>query len=203
MAIIVDKEQKTKDIAIACTDLLLDKGLKNLRISDIATTAGIGKGTVYDYFANKEAVVFEIIRNLIIEHQNDLSKRSDKSTSSRQKTFYLFDFYLCEYKDYHKHLEVYKEYLDATIASKNPAMYKFNQECIGFIQQILSSIIEEGVNNKELKSVAKDFIEAMIATERGFMMLGWTENKCYKHKFEHYINTLFDLVEIKPWEHYY
>jgi AcrR family transcriptional regulator len=197
MAIIVDKEQKKKDIAVACTDLLLDKGLKNLRISDIATTAGIGKGTVYDYFANKEEVVFEIIRNLIIEHQNDLSERSDKDTSCRQKVFYLFDFYLCEYKDYSKHLEVYKEYLDATIASKNPAMYAFNNECIGFIQQILSTIIEDGINNKALMPAANECIEGMIATERGFMMLGWTENKCYKQNFKNYINTLFDLLETK------
>lgn len=198
MAIIVDKEQKRKDIAIACTDLLLDKGLKNLRISDIATTAGIGKGTVYDYFANKEAVVFEIIRNLIVEHQHDLSERSDDNTPCRQKIFYLFDFYLCKYKDYHKHLEVYKEYLDATIASKNPAMYAFNNECIVFIQQILSTIITQGINKKELKPIASEFIESLIATERGFMMLGWTENKCYKNKFKNYINTLFDLIEIKP-----
>ncbi len=198
MAIIVDKKQKRKDIAVACTDLLLDKGLKNLRIADIAKTAGIGKGTVYDYFANKEAVVFEIIRNLIVEHQHDLSERSDENTSCRQKVLYLFDFYLCEYKDYSKHLEVYKEYLDATIASKNSVMYAFNHECIGFIQQILSAIIEDGITNKELLSTSSELIEGMIATERGFMMLGWTENKCYKHKFTHYINTLFDLIEIKP-----
>ena len=198
MAIIVDKEQKKKDIAVACTDLLLDKGLKNLRISDIATTAGIGKGTGYDYFANKEAVVFEIIRNLMIEHQHELSERSDKNTSCRQKVFYLFDFYLCEYKDYTKHLEVYKEYLDATIASKNSAMYAFNHECIDFIQQILSTIIDEGVNNGELDSVAHDFVEGMIATERGFMLLGWTMNKCYKQNFKNYINSLFDVIETKP-----
>ncbi len=197
MAIIVDKEQKKKDIAIACTDLLLDKGLKNLRISDIAITAGIGKGTVYDYFASKEELVFEIIRNLIVEHQQDLSKRSDENTSSRQKVLHLFDFYLCEYKDYTKHLEVYKEYLDATIASKNPAMYAFNIECIGFIQQILSAIIEEGIANKELNNTANKFIEGIIATERGFMLMGWTENKCHKQNFKNYINTLFDLIEIE------
>ena len=195
MAIIVDKEQKRKDIAVACTDLLLDKGLKNLRISDIAMTAGIGKGTVYDYFANKEAVVFEIIRNLIVEHQQDLRERSDKNTSCRQKIFYLFDFYLCEFKDYTKHLEVYKEYLDATIASKNTSMYAFNNECIQFLKQILAEIIEDGINKKELKAIARQCMDGMIATERGFMMMGWTENKCYKDNFKNYINTLFDLIE--------
>lgn len=54
MAIIVDKDKKRRDIAIACTELLLEKGLKNLTVAEIAKTAGIGKGTVYEYFSKKK-----------------------------------------------------------------------------------------------------------------------------------------------------
>jgi TetR/AcrR family acrAB operon transcriptional repressor len=47
MAIKVDKDKKRRDIAVACTELLLEKGIKDLTITEIAKTAGIGKGTVY------------------------------------------------------------------------------------------------------------------------------------------------------------
>ena len=44
--------QKRKDIALACKELFFQNGISNLTISKIATTAGVGKGTIYDYFKN-------------------------------------------------------------------------------------------------------------------------------------------------------
>lgn len=195
MAIIVDKEKKRRDIAIACTDLLLEKGLKKLTISEIAKTAGIGKGSVYDYFEHKESVVFEIIRNLIQEHHEGLKAHTTQNTSCREKALYLFDFYLCEFKDYNQHLEVYKEYIAATLSNGNLSMSEFNQECTNFIQQILTAIIQEGIAKGELKPVAENLIMAMLASERGFLVMGWTENRQFKQQFKKYINILFDLIE--------
>ena len=197
MAIIVDKDKKRKNIAIACTELLLEKGIKNLRVSEIAKTAGIGKATVYDYFENKEAVVFEIIRNLIKEHQKDLISRSDEKTSCKQKVLYLFDFYLCEYKDYKKHLEMYKEYISVTLAMDTDAMSAFNYECTEFLKKILTDIINEGIRKGEIIPRAKQLITGIMATERGFMLTNWTENRNLKSDFKTYINTLFDLIETK------
>jgi len=37
-------------------------GFVNISISQIAKTAGIGKGTVYEYFNNKEDIVFSMKR---------------------------------------------------------------------------------------------------------------------------------------------
>ena len=56
MAIIVDKEKKRSDIACSCMEILLQYGIKNLTISQIAKTAGVGKGTIYEYFENKEDI---------------------------------------------------------------------------------------------------------------------------------------------------
>lgn len=197
MAIIVDKQKKRTDIAVACTELLLEKGLKNLRIAEIAKTAGIGKGTVYEYFDNKEALVFEIIRTLMNEHHNILIARSDEKTPCKQKVFYLFDFFLCEYKDYSKQLEVYKEFIAATLSCNDAAMRSFNCECTDFIKDILSHIIQEGIEKEEINPVANTLIDGIIATERGFMLNSWMTSQNNKQELKNYINTLFDLIEIK------
>ena len=68
MAIIVDKIQKRKDIALACKELFFQNGINDLTISQVAKTAGVGKGTIYDYFKNKEDIVFEIVNILMVEH---------------------------------------------------------------------------------------------------------------------------------------
>lgn len=198
MAIIVDKDKKRRDIAIACTDLLLEKGLKKLTVSEIAKTAGIGKGTVYEYFPSKEAVVFEIIRNVIKEHQQDLIARSNNNTSCRQKVLYLFDFSLCQYKDYSKHLDVYKEYVSVTLAENNMEdMNDFNRECSSFFKQILTDIIQDGIDKGELVPESVNLIGGLMAADKGLLLKSWSENSDNKPELISFIDTLFNLIEIK------
>jgi TetR/AcrR family acrAB operon transcriptional repressor len=197
MAIKVDKNKKRRDIAIACTELLLVKGIKNLTITEIAKTAGIGKGTVYDYFSNKEEIVFEIIRNFIEKHHHNLLSQSDKNTSTKQKIFYLFDFFLSEYKHYEKHLDVFREYLSVTLSSKCSPMIEFNRECSGFIKNILEDIIEEGIKKGEINEASRKLVDGIMKAERGYMVIAWAEGRDLTQEFKEYIDTLFDLIEIK------
>jgi len=197
MAIKVDKDKKRRGIAGACTELLLEKGMKNLTITEIAKTAGIGKGTVYDYFNNKEEIVFEIIRKFIEEHQHNLLSQSDQKTSTKQKILYLFDFFLSEYKPYEKHLDVYREYLSVTLSSKCSPMLEFNRECSGFIRNILEDIIEEGIEKGEISEVSRSLIDGIMRAERGYMVVAWAEGRDLRIEFKEFIDTLFDLIEIK------
>jgi TetR/AcrR family acrAB operon transcriptional repressor len=197
MAIKVDKDKKRRDIAVACTELLLEKGIKNLTITEIAKTAGIGKGTVYDYFSNKEEIVFEIIRNFIEKHHQNLLSNSDQKTSTKQKILYLFDFFLSEHKAYDKHLDVFREYLSVTLSSKCSPMLEFNRECADFIKNILEDIIEEGIKKGEIKDVSRNLIDGIIKSERGYMVMAWAEGRDLKKDFKEYMDTLFDLIEIK------
>ncbi|MBN1375089.1 MAG: TetR/AcrR family transcriptional regulator [Dehalococcoidia bacterium] len=59
---IVDKEQKRIEIARKTMPLLAKYGFENIPIRKITAEAGIGKGTFYNYFTNKEDVLNEIIR---------------------------------------------------------------------------------------------------------------------------------------------
>jgi len=197
MAIIVDKYKKRRDIATACTDLLLEKGFRCITISEIAKTAGIGKGTVYDYFRNKEEIVFEIIRIFIEDHHRILQTRGDINTTTKQKVFYLFDFFLCEYEPYEKHLEVYKEYICVTLSTKIGAMHDFNRECSKFLKDILKNIIEEGIQKGEIKECARHLIDGIMKAERGYIVISWTEDRDLRNDFKDYINALFKLIEVE------
>lgn len=197
MAIKVDKDKKRRDIAVSCTELLFEKGINNLTITEIAKTAGIGKGTVYDYFGNKEEIVFEIFRNFIEELQQDIQKHANSQISSKQKVFLLFDFFLCESKPYEKHLDVFREYLSISLSSKNQQMIDFNNECSVFVKNILEQIIESGIENGEISATSRQLVDGIIKVERGYMIISWVEAKDLRAEFKDYINTLFDLVEIK------
>ena len=55
------KINKRKAIAKSTCDLFITKGFVNISISEIAKVAGIGKGTIYEYFTNKEDIIFELM----------------------------------------------------------------------------------------------------------------------------------------------
>ncbi len=59
---IVDKEQKRIDIARKTMPLLAKYGYENTPIRKITAEVGIGKGTFYDYFTDKEDILNEIIQ---------------------------------------------------------------------------------------------------------------------------------------------
>ncbi len=53
---IVDKEAKKMEILHAAMQVFAQKGVVKTKIIDIATTAGVGKGTIYEYFRSKEEI---------------------------------------------------------------------------------------------------------------------------------------------------
>jgi AcrR family transcriptional regulator len=197
MAIIVDKVQKRRDIALSCNDLLLEKGIKKLTIAEVAKTAGVSKGSIYDYFENKEDIVFEIISSHREGYESELNDKINPDDATREKIFLLFDFILNDNEDFEKHQNIYKEYMSIDIAGECTNMCKFDNECAVFFRTILTKFIEEGISRGELISSSKDLIEGLLAVEKGFLVTKWTENKDVKEDFRMFLNTVFDLIEVK------
>ena len=197
MAIIVDKVQKRRDIALSCNDLLLEKGIKKLTIAEVAKTAGVSKGSIYDYFENKEDIVFEIIRSHINNYQKELNEKITSNLTTREKVFLLFGFILDENENFEKHQNIYKEYMSIDIAGENHNMCAFDNECADFFKTILNLFIKDGINNGELIDVSINLINGLLAVEKGFLVIKWTENKDVKQDFRIFLNTIFDLIEVK------
>jgi len=53
---IVDKEAKKMEILHAAMQVFAKKGVVKTKMIDIATTAAVGKGTIYEYFRSKEEI---------------------------------------------------------------------------------------------------------------------------------------------------
>lgn len=197
MAIIVDKVQKRRDIALSCNDLLLEKGIKKLTIAEVAKTAGVSKGSIYDYFENKEDIVFEIIRSHIAAYQEEINEKINPNDSTRQKVFLLFDFILNDNEEFEKHQNIYKEYMSIDIAGECENMCEFDSECGVFFKTILEIFVQEGIQKGELIESSKNLIDGLLAVEKGFLVIKWTENKDVKQSFRVFLNTIFDLIEVK------
>jgi AcrR family transcriptional regulator len=82
---IVDREQRRDEIGRAAFEVFLDKGFEALSIAEVAKVAGIGKGTVYEYFDSKEALVHHGIAVWIIELEEVVERLVDAGATPEQR----------------------------------------------------------------------------------------------------------------------
>jgi len=59
---IVDKEEKKTQIIMSAIQVFSEKGINYTKMQDIAERANIGKGTLYEYFKNKDDLINETFK---------------------------------------------------------------------------------------------------------------------------------------------
>ena len=60
------KDARPEEITAAALELFVERGFANTRLEDVATRAGISKGTLYLYFANKEELFKAVVREGLV-----------------------------------------------------------------------------------------------------------------------------------------
>lgn len=194
---VVDKLVKRREIALACKDLA-HQGIKNITVAEAAKTAGIGKGTVYEYFENKDDIIFEIINIHIEEYHEKFLVSIQGITATREKVFEFFKFVTDDSKENIEHLNGYKDYLSVVLSDENEAMFEFNTSCNDFFKNQMTIIIDEGIKNKELNENAYNFIDGLMYFEKGLALMKMTQKDFdAKEACELFVNSLFDLIEKK------
>ncbi len=85
MAKLVDKERRKREITIIALKLFAENGFGPTSIKEIAHVAGIGKGTIYEYFKSKEDLVLnavalwaERIEELVEEEVSSVSDPAER-----------------------------------------------------------------------------------------------------------------------------
>jgi len=84
----VDKEAKRLEIMNAAMKVFARSGVVNTKMAEIAEAAGIGKGTIYEYFRSKDEIfshAFELFFQEIKTALDDISQsKTDPETRIRQ-----------------------------------------------------------------------------------------------------------------------
>ncbi|WP_419768399.1 TetR/AcrR family transcriptional regulator [Arcobacter sp.] len=194
----INKEIKRREIALACFDLVHDARMRNLTVADVAKKAEIGKGTIYEYFENKDDIIFEII-NMHIEFQhNEIINNIKKEKIIKNKVLQLFKFVTNSSEENLKHFNGYREYLSIVLAEENIKRCKFNNSCTNFFRNQLSLIIEEGIKNDELLPIARNFIDGIMIFEKGLTLMKMTQLEFNAvDACEKFLDNIFEVMEKK------
>jgi len=195
---VVDKNERRREIALSCHELIHDKGIRKITIAQVAKTAGIGKGTVYEYFENKDDIVFEIINMHIEQYHNAFLETIKDVNNTREKVYHFFKFVLDDSEENMKHFNGFKDYLSIMLAEENESMREYNGDCHTFFNEQLNKVIKEGVDSGELIAEALEMSNGLLIFEKGLVLLKMTQKDFdTKKECELFINNFFDLIEIK------
>ncbi len=197
MAIKVDKVQKRKDIAISCKELILLHGIKDITISQIAKIAGVGKGTIYEYFKNKEDIVFEIVNIMILDRNIRVEEELSKLTCTKDK-IKLFSSFFYVNKDAELR-KLYKEFVSITLSSPDEEMIEFQTQCFDIHYVRFEQIIQDAIDNGELIEQSIQLVRGLFVSAEGMFIASEATNsiKNIESELNQFLDTLFDLIEVK------
>jgi AcrR family transcriptional regulator len=193
MAIIVNKEEKRRAIALACSELFLEKGIGELTIAELARAAGIGKGTIYEYFENKEDIVFEIIEIFMEEFEASLETTLQSASGTREKIAYCLSAIFTDTR-YQKHLRNYQEYLAISLTNGTEEMVTFSASCRERFANILYRIMDEGIAKGEIQPQSRDLVPALLLFQKGLIVDSKASGLDPQREIDRALDTLFALV---------
>ena len=195
MAIIVDKDKKRAQIAMACKNLIITNGIKDITITKIAKEAGIAKGSFYDYFENKEDLVFEIVTNLIQEHNKKMEQKLKEIDDIKEKLKVFASFYYS--KEDFELRKLYKEFIAITLVAPNKQMIDFQTKCNNIYRDWLREIIKDAIDKKELPSTVLELTDSFFVTVKGLYITYETTHNIenLQEAIESYIDTIFKAIK--------
>jgi AcrR family transcriptional regulator len=153
-----EREFKKKEIISAAIMLFAEKGYEHTTLDEIAEAAEFGKGTLYNYFQNKEDLYLAILEDIFGTFVSNLRKISEESKSFfefiNKFTEDVFTFYLENKSAYtllvHERLHVFK----STPFEVPERLKKYHEES----EKIHRTHIDEAIRNGEIVALDVDKI---------------------------------------------
>jgi AcrR family transcriptional regulator len=151
-------------------------GLKKTTIDDISKNARIGKGTLYNYFKNKEGLFFAVVereKNELKEHiKIELDKNKDKTAKKKFEIYIKTKIrYLISLKNYYN---IKADRLDKNYPEIKIIFDSFSE----FEKKTFLNIFKDGIDKKEIKiNNLNVFVDVIILTSNALEFYLLTKEK--------------------------
>ncbi len=189
---IMPDTSKYNQILDALQTLMVSKNMRNITVSEIAQTAGIGKGSIYYYFSSKEAILEALIeRNykLPLETAKDLATRTDIPPFTRMAMI----FQACR----NSSIEYQNQDTEPiSISAKEQAYlhHKYLNYLICELKPELTAIIEQGIATGEIHfdypAALAEIVLIVLTVKMGNSLLPSTQEN-----IEETMRALISLLE--------
>lgn len=145
-----EKVQTKKELIMeAGLKMFSQKGFHKTKIEEIALEAGIGKGTVYEYFKSKEQLFKEIIREEMALFDQAIREGIIKKSNTREKLKELLRQSIMTWQRFQPLIRSTMMEVSLFDAPFRTWLMKTHHQRLLYIKEI----IEEGIKSKEIKAI--------------------------------------------------
>jgi AcrR family transcriptional regulator len=185
-------EFRTNGILEAARKIFANGGYSRATVDDIASAAGVAKGTVYLYYQSKHEIYFAALKCGLEQMYSKLNEELKKASTPQEKLRTLIEVKLAYFDDNRDFFKIYYSELGnicihpGTIDSEFKALYLGQAK-------VVESILKEGARKKVIRPVRteqaafaiSDVIRGVV-TQR---VLGWSKSKITQD-----VDFIFDLI---------
>ena len=147
---IVDKTEKRRQIALAAMQVFADTGFEKTTIDEVARAAGVGKGTVYEYFANKAELIEGCLGSLIGEHMGLFEPFGDDDGTAVEALRRVTRTMVDALSEAGTHYRFFIEYM--LYASRNPHGNAIMAQMLDQFRRLFTALFERGKQSGELRA---------------------------------------------------
>lgn len=149
-----ERTARRDEILAAARAVFSNRGFERARLDEIAEVAEIGKGTIYNYFKNKEELFVSVIVHGIRSFQKFVQQAVGKAASPRERVALYIDA-ACEFFERHRQLFSIFEFERATLTRSldEKMMQTFCEKESGIIQ-FIEQMFFEGVKRGEFRQMS-------------------------------------------------
>jgi AcrR family transcriptional regulator len=158
-------DKRLRLVEAACT-VFAEKGYASTRVAEIAERAGVGKGTVYEYFSSKEELLFAVFESI----NADISSRMNNALAAGGSTEeQLYNVLRLGAEVISEQVELQPVILDFWAASRGKDIEETYRKAVvasyTFFRNLFSDFIREGQQRGEFKnSVDAEALAALVVS---------------------------------------
>ncbi len=171
------KQNKRSLIIEAAARVFANRGYNGTIIANIAREAGIGKGTIYEYFLSKEDLFFAVFQWFVQMTETEAKVSiSALGGSASERLMALNDALLRSWLDMLDMYSLVMEFWSASASSRMRQRFKqaFREGYRDF-RQIVSSLIRDGIEKAEFRPEvdAESVAAALVGTWDALLLQAW------------------------------
>ena len=162
---IVDKEAKKNQIIHAALQVFAKNGIAKSKMIDIADAAGVGKGTIYEYFRSKEDIFAEAYQAMFAGMSEMLEKALSETDDPRKKLDSLINISLNFFgHDSRDFAAVMMDFWAEGVRTKNEKMIELIdlKQIYKEYRDLIGAIVQEGINRGIFKKTDVQSYAAII-----------------------------------------
>lgn len=153
------QEERRRQILLAAAEVFARYGYYETKVEDVALAAGIGKGTVYEYFRSKQELFLAMLSYVGEEHLKRLRAGLAGRPNAREKLVALAE----------SHLGLLKEYRDLarlifySHAVLGRTVWDWMEQQERALVGLIAEVLREGIKAGEFRQVGELFAARVFA----------------------------------------